>query len=112
MKNLAISTIVVLVAFVITFILSTGLRYSLQLKTTPAIIFEIGELVNGDYRIVATDSKNTLWLQKRNDDCTYVATVSSDYPNLKMSEKIICILNGSVKETINIEITDQAEKQE
>lgn len=112
MKKLAISAIVVLVAFVTAFILQEYLRYSLQLKTTPAIVFEIGELVNGDYRIVATDSKNTLWLQKRNDDCTYVATVSSDYPNLKMSEKIICILNGSVKETINIEIRDQAEKQE
>ncbi len=46
-------------------------------------------------------------------DCTYVAVVSSDYPNLSLSEKIKWMLNTSLKDNVNIEIiTEQVENQE
>ncbi len=86
--------------------------YSSKLKV-PATIYEIGEVVNYDYKVVATDGKNTLWLQRCDDDCTYVAVVSSDYPNLSLSEKIKWMLNTSLKDNVNIEIiTEQVESQE
>ena len=86
--------------------------YSSKLKV-PATIYEIGEVVNYDYKVVATDGKNTLWLQCCDDDCTYVAVVSSDYPNLSLSEKIKWMLNTSLKDNVNIEIiTEQVENQE
>ncbi len=72
----------------------------------PATVYEIGELIDDEYQVVATDGKNTLWLQKRDDDCTYVAVASSDYPNLTFSERIKWLWNTSLKDSVSIEITD------
>lgn len=83
--------------------------YSSTFKT-PAAVYEIGEIVEDEYQIVGTDNKNTLWLQKRDEDCTYVAIVSSDYPNLtSISEKFKWLWNTSLKDSVNIEIKDQVE---
>lgn len=95
----------IFVAIVGTGIILRYMNYTSQLKT-PAALYEIGEIVNDEYQVVATDSKNTLWLQKSDDDCTYVAVASSDYPNLTFSERIKWLWNKSLKESISIEITD------
>lgn len=106
---------VMLLAVIIVVISATGIsirymRYS-NLEN-PATVYEVGDIINNDYYVVATDSQNTLWLQKHDDDCTYVAIVSSDYPNLSFSEKIKWLWNTSLKDSISIEITEQVEKQD
>lgn len=101
----------IIVAIVGTGISVRDMKYSSKLKN-PATVYEIGEIINADYQVVATDSQNTLWLQKRDDDCTYVAVVSSDYPNLSFSEKIKWLWNTSLKDSTSIEITEQVEKQD
>lgn len=84
-----------------------SMNYFSTLKT-PASVYEIGEIVEDEYQIVGTDNKNTLWLKKPDEDCTYVAIVSSDFPNLtSLHEKFKWILNTSLKDSVNIEITDQ-----
>lgn len=101
----------IIVAVVGTGISVRDMKYSSKLEN-PATVYEVGEIINDDYQVVATDSQDTLWLQKRNDDCTYVAIVSSDYPNLSFSEKIKWLWNTSLKDSTSIEITEQVEKQD
>lgn len=108
----ALLIIAIPVFFVGTLLLLRDISFSSQLKN-PAAIYEIGEIVNDEYQVVATDSKNTLWLQKPDDDCTYVAVASSDYNgDLNFSEKFKWLWNKSLKESVNIEITDNVEGKE
>lgn len=101
----------IIVAVVGTGISVRDMKYSSKLEN-PATVYEVGEIINDDYQVVATDSQDTLWLQKRDDDCTYVAIVSSDYPNLSFPEKIKWLWNTSLKDSTSIEITEQVEKQD
>lgn len=106
--------IVTVLALIIAASFGTGMvlkdmNYSSTLKA-PAAVYEIGEIVEDEYQIIGTDNQNTLWLQKRDEDRTYVAIVSSDYPNLtSISEKFKWLWNTSLKDSVNIEITDQGE---
>lgn len=102
----ALLIIAIPVFCICTLVLLRDISFSSQLKN-PAAIYEIGEIVNDEYQVVATDSKNTLWLQKPDDDCTYVAVASSDYNDgLSFYEKFKWLWNKSLKESVNIEITD------
>ena len=78
----------------------------------PAAVYKVGDIIDNEYIVVATDSHNTLWLKKCNENHTYTAFVSSDYPNLSFSEKVKWLCDTSLKDSVNIEITDQAEEQE
>ncbi len=112
------SVIVAVVTFTSCFAVFIGLSiklidyyYSSKLKN-PAALYEIGEVIDNEYQVVATDSKNTLWLQQRNDNYTYIAVVSSDYPNLTFSERIKWLWNTSLRDSVSIEITDNVEGKE
>ncbi len=99
------SVIVAVVTFTSCFAVFIGL-------SNPAALYEIGEVIDNEYQVVATDSKNTLWLQQRNDNYTYIAVVSSDYPNLTFSERIKWLWNTSLRDSVSIEITDNVEGKE
>ena len=118
LENLLAASIGAVIAFTVVFsiliVLGIGIMdidYSSRL-TAPAALYEIGEIINDDYQIVATDSQNTLWVQKRNEDLIYLAVASSDYSNLSFSERIKWLCHNSLKDSISIEITEQVEKQD
>lgn len=103
---LCVIFIICVMSSTVTLIINTSL-----ILEYPAAVYKVGDIIDNEYIVVATDSHNTLWLKKCNEDHTYIASVSSDYPNLSFSEKVKWLCDTSLKDSVNIEITDQSEKQ-
>lgn len=104
---LCVIFIVCVMSLTVTLIINTSL-----ILEYPAAVYKIGDIIDNEYIVVATDSYNTLWLKKCNESHTYIAFVSSDYPNLSFFEKVKWLKkhrSTSLKDSVCIEITAQAE---
>lgn len=86
---------------------------TIRIKNVPAQYFKVNEIINEEYRIIATDQRNMVWLSKYNDDNTiYLAAVSGDeYLNSSLFKKITISLKDSYKDYLEIEIKYQKEKK-
>lgn len=86
---------------------------TIRIKNVPAQYFKVNEIINEEYRIIATDQRNMVWLSKYNDDNTiYLAAVSGDeYLNSSLFKKITISLKDSYKDYLEIEIKYQREKK-
>lgn len=107
--------IVLLAAFIIS--MSAGISISkllivdvynnTQATNCPAVMYEVGEIINDEYRVFATDNSQTLWITDFKG-CTYKAEVSFEkYLQLSYWEKI----GVSPKEMAEFEITEASKSE-
>lgn len=69
-------------------ILIVDVYYNTQAVNCPAAMYEVGEIINDEYRVYATDNSHTLWITDF-EGCTYKAEVSFEkYSQLSYWEKV------------------------
>lgn len=85
-----------------------------RIKNAPTQFYEINEIVNDDYRIIATNKKDIVWLCKYNDDNTYyIAAVSGEkYLKCNPWDRFKAAIEGKCKDYLKITIIRQGKKED